>query len=203
MEQTRSDGCPPEGWVIPFLVHTAFFCANSNHPLAVLQSMDPSPPSVVGGKIPLPRACCSLLFPDHFNLATSSWASREGTMVPVLVSVVSTDWRILLWWLVGEAAGRHLPAVPSAHPGDAQRINQEIDQAGRSLLWWVGNPKGQANHNGCCKIHFWGKSYFLFVCFWGFFCFVFVLILLSVGCRWLGGVVCGFFVLFSPLVFIC
>lgn len=63
--------------------------ANSNHPLAMLPSMDPS---VVGGKVPFlpPELPASLVFSDHFNMMMSSLASRKGTNVPVLISAVST-----------------------------------------------------------------------------------------------------------------
>lgn len=54
-------------------------CANSNHPLAMLPSMDPS---VVGGKSPsfLPSELpVSLGFSDHFNMGISSLTNRERT----------------------------------------------------------------------------------------------------------------------------
>lgn len=162
--------------------------------LGCAASMDPQ---CCGWQTPFPERSAPLIFPDHFKMVTSSWASREGTEVPPSRHFCRVHWwkKNVLQWL-----GRQMGEVSKLclqHTRAMHRENKEIDGAGWSLLRLMGTPKYKANHNGCCSILSLGQRFFCFV----LFCFEFLY--LFVVCRGLGaGSVCVWFVYFSPLVFL-
>lgn len=104
-------------------------CANSNHPLAMLPSMDPS---VVGGKSPsfLPSELpVSLGFSDHFNMGISSLTNREGlkSLSPHFCHVHWLENTVCSWAGTWE---EYPSSVLSAQEQCTQRNDMEID-AGR------------------------------------------------------------------------
>lgn len=156
-------------------------------------SMDPQ---CRGWQIPFPRALCSPIFPDHFNMVTSSWASRGGTEVPAVISAVSTDLRTCCGGWGGK--WEESPSVPSAHPCNAQR--KQGNRRGRLVPAVIyGYPKIQGKPQWMLQNPSSGAKVLLF-------CFVlnsFICLLFVEGWE---GVVCVCVVLFCsflPLFFFC
>lgn len=174
---------PKAGWHP--LVLFAFSHATCN------QSMDthtPPRPRVVGGKAPFPELSALIIFPDHFNMVTSSWASREGTKVPALVSAVSADWRICCGGWAGN--WQESPSCAFSTPMQCTE-NQQGNGPGRLVPAVInGYPKIQGKPQPMLQNPFWEcKRCFCFVVFFlNFFMFV--------VCRGLGGD--GVCVIFAP-----
>lgn len=164
---------PTAGWHP--LVHAAFRCANSNHPLAVLQSLDPK---CCGWKNPLSQSPLLPSIPRSFQYG-DLFLSQQRRDQSFSSHFCCVHWLEKLAVVVGQTTGRILQAVPSAHPGDAQRINWG-NRPGRLVPAVInGYPKTQANHNGCYAVKSISGANVVFVCFCFFF---FVFLVLSVCC---------------------
>lgn len=181
-KECRSDGCDAEGWVTPF----SALCLQSCH--LQPEHGHPPRPRVVGGKAPFPELSALIIFPDHFNMVTSSWASREGTKVPALVSAVSADWRICCGGWAGN--WQESPSCAFSTPMQCTE-NQQGNGPGRLVPAVInGYPKIQGKPQPMLQNPFWEcKRCFCFVVFFlNFFMFV--------VCRGLGGD--GVCVIFAP-----
>lgn len=154
---------PTAGWHP--LVHAAFRCANSNHPLAVLQSMDPQ---CCGWKNPLSQSPLLPSIPRSFQYG-DLFLSQQRRDQSFSSHFCCVHWLENLAVVVGQTTGRILRAVPSAHPGDAQRINWGNRPGGLVPAVINGYPKIQASHNGCYAVKSISGANVVFVCL----CFLF------------------------------
>lgn len=106
---------PKAGWHLP--VHDAFRCANSNHPWLCCKHGPP----VLWVANPFPRALCSPYIPRSFQNGDIRLSQQRRDWSPSQPSFLLCPLTEELAAVVGEASGRSLQAVPSAHPCSAQR----------------------------------------------------------------------------------
>lgn len=119
MEERSGDGRNAAAWE-RWVAHALQFtlpssCANSNHLWLCCRAWTPA------SWVANPRTPASLIFSDHFNMVTSSLASRKGTNVPVL---------ILLCPLAGEYAVCHWAGTWEESPSCAARTGHTNQRHG-------------------------------------------------------------------------